>query len=592
MANYKIIFKLQKPEIPWEPGCPIMLTALQVSRNSETSEAWFQVKALNVSDSFIGSIFGELKIGYSDGTEENLTVEYLDADIEAGNELALKPHKLPRGDVKSCALSVSRAEGQTQSWASSSEPTPIPSRKELALSPRAAEQKARNLGTMPTDLAVLGKVQNHDNWWVCACGEINVQRDTCYACGKSKDLLLDNEDEEVLLTQADKHDDELFSEAVKLQEQETCSSLTDAIATFEYLGDYEEAGDHISECEAKLATIKFSEAVKLQEQGTRSSLTEAIEKFKSLGDYEEAGDHISECEAKLATIKFSEAVKLQEQGTRSSLTEAIEKFKSLGDYEEAGDHISECEAKLATIKKRRTKIGILAAASCVAALIIAFVLSAFSPQSRADGLYKDGSYAKALKLYQSVNDNDQYADKISNCRYQLFLSYLLKGAYTYNNKRENPGDYDYASSSEDDYTVTVKGSPNGDITCIYIDHYKFYYGSEYSYHQKTATWTLTIHLDKTDAALSASAYSSKSGYVEFSERGSGKLKLSSYTYDTKPTYDDYSTDCNTTFDSIIKGDYADADIAKMIKEGLAPALEASGTGATLADLGFTNLSES
>ncbi len=541
MANYKIIFKLQKPEIPWEPSCPIMLTALQVSRNSETSEAWFQAKALNVSSSFIGSIFGELKIGYSDGTQENLAVEYLDADIEAGNELALKPHKLPRGDVKSCALSISRAEGQTQTWASSSKPTPVPSRKELALSPRAAEQRGCNLGVAPTDLVINGKVQDHDNWWVCACGEVNVQRDTCYACGKSKDLLLDNEDEEVLLTQADKHDDELFSEAVKLQEQETCSSLTNAIATFE-----------------------------------------------SLGDYEGAGDHISECEAKLATIKFSEAVKLQEQGTRSSLTEAIEKFKSLGDYEEAGDHISECEAKLATIKKRHTKIGILAAASCVAVFIIAFVLySTLTPQGKADSLYREGSYAEALKLYQSVNNNDQYADKISNCRYQLFLSYLLKGAYTYSNKQEG-----YADSSEDDYTV--KGSPNGDITCTYIDRYISYYRSEDSTGRETARWTLTIHFDKTDAVLSASAYSNftYSSKKRFSETGSGKLKLSSYTYDTKPTYDDYSTDCDTTFDSIIKGDYADADIAKMIKEGLAPALEASGTGATLADLGFTNLSES
>ncbi len=539
MANYKIIFKLQKPEIPWEPGCPIMLTALQVSRNSETSEAWFQVKALNVSDSFIGSIFGELKIGYSDGIEENLTVEYLDADIEAGNELALKPHKLPRGDVKSCALSVSRAESQTQSWASSSEPTPIPFRKELALSPRAAEQKARNLGTMPADLAVLGKVQNHDNWWVCACGEVNVQRDTCYACGKSKDLLLDNEDEEVLLTQADKHDDELFSEAVKLQEQETCSSLTEAIATFE-----------------------------------------------SLGDYEGAGDHISECEAKLATIKFSEAVKLQEQGTRSSLTEAIEKFKSLGDYEEAGDHISECEAKLATIKKRRTKIGILAAASCVAALIIAFVLSAFSPQSRADGLYKDGSYAEALKLYQSVNDNDQYADKISNCRYQLFLNYLLKS--TYRDKWEST---ENTESNDARAFYTVEGSSNGDITCSYIWYFED--SSDRWTYETTDKWTLTIHFGKTDADFSAS-YLLRTYRGDFNEEGSGKLKLSSYTYDTKPTYDDYdySTSGNETYDSEIKGYHADRDIARMIKEGLAPALEASGTGATLADLGFTNLSES
>lgn len=48
MADYKIVFRADETSsdhatLLWEPPCPAMLAAVQVSRNVQTSEAYLQV---------------------------------------------------------------------------------------------------------------------------------------------------------------------------------------------------------------------------------------------------------------------------------------------------------------------------------------------------------------------------------------------------------------------------------------------------------------------------------------------------------------------------------------------------------------------
>ena len=54
MSDYKVIFKaVAQTEgghaLTWEPGCPALFTAVQVSRNTSTSAAFLQLKVRNVS---------------------------------------------------------------------------------------------------------------------------------------------------------------------------------------------------------------------------------------------------------------------------------------------------------------------------------------------------------------------------------------------------------------------------------------------------------------------------------------------------------------------------------------------------------------
>ncbi len=256
MADYKVIHRAEGAEIPWEPGCPVALTAMQVSRNTETSECWLQAKARNVSGADASSIYAVARLEYADGTSEELPVEYLDADVAAGSEQSLKPRRLPRGDVRSCELVVTRVEVQGEIWESVGAASPLPAREKLALPARAAEQRAINLGIGPGDPAAGGKVRDHGGWWACACGQVNVRRESCCSCGCRKSLLTANEDEAALLADADKRCEAVLAEAKKLQDQGSIPSLTAAIEKYDSLGDYGEANEFAAQCNEKLSELK------------------------------------------------------------------------------------------------------------------------------------------------------------------------------------------------------------------------------------------------------------------------------------------------------------------------------------------------
>jgi hypothetical protein len=256
MADYKVIHRAEGAEIPWEPGCPVALTAVQVSRNTETSEAWLQAKARNVSDAEAGSVYADLSLEYADGTGETIPAEFLDADVPAGAEQPLKPRKLPRGDVQSCSLTVKRVEGPGGTWESTGEASPLPSPEKLSLSPRAFSQRARAVGTNAGDSVLHGKVQDHDGWWVCACGQVNVRRSSCCSCGNPKERLMANEDEAALLADADEHEKEVFAEAAELKERGTIESLGEAADKLRSIGDHEGAAELLAQCEGKLSELK------------------------------------------------------------------------------------------------------------------------------------------------------------------------------------------------------------------------------------------------------------------------------------------------------------------------------------------------
>ena len=258
MAKYKIIFKADpKTEgnnaLTWEPGCPALITAVQVSRDTETSATYLQVKIRNVSDAAISSIFAGLEVNLPNGSVERVPLEYLDVDIPAGEEQALKPMMLSHSDIASCSLTMSRVALPSGQWQTATAAQPIPKREPLPQLPqRAIDQRARALNVKANDDALRNAVQDHGDWWVCACGQVNVSRDTCCGCNREKALLLANEDEAELLANADAFDEQTYNEAVKLQEEDTASSLKKAASKFEAVGNYKEAEKHLAECKSKI----------------------------------------------------------------------------------------------------------------------------------------------------------------------------------------------------------------------------------------------------------------------------------------------------------------------------------------------------
>ena len=167
MAEYKVIYKAELKDglLDWEPGCPIMLTVLQVSRNTSSSETYLQVKVKNISNETIESIHAGLKLTLPDESVKQIPVEYLDCDINSGTEMALKPRKLEISDVSSCAISFTFINGESKAWKTSTSPQPVPGKEKLPYLPkRALEQRARAINAQPSEEALNGAVQDQSPW--------------------------------------------------------------------------------------------------------------------------------------------------------------------------------------------------------------------------------------------------------------------------------------------------------------------------------------------------------------------------------------------------------------------------------------------
>lgn len=105
MGLFKVIYRVDlsdsTPDIMWEEGCPLLLDALQVSRNTDSGETYLQSRFQNISNQTIGSFSVELSIEYSSGKKEILHLNPLDADILPGEKYDVKPFELSEGDAVS-----------------------------------------------------------------------------------------------------------------------------------------------------------------------------------------------------------------------------------------------------------------------------------------------------------------------------------------------------------------------------------------------------------------------------------------------------------------------------------------------------------
>lgn len=131
---YKIIFKRSWEDrtTTWEPGCPLMLDAIQVSRNTTTGEAFLQTKFRNLSGQLIESFTATFKVRFETGGTQEVTLYPLDADIKPQCFMTPDAVKLDRGDVCDVTFEITRVKDADTIWTTSVGPTSIPVQAEFA----------------------------------------------------------------------------------------------------------------------------------------------------------------------------------------------------------------------------------------------------------------------------------------------------------------------------------------------------------------------------------------------------------------------------------------------------------------------------
>ena len=249
MSKYKIVYRDANPS--WQELCPVRILAVQVSRDTETGACFLQTKIVNVSMKPISRI--EFTVGLEGEGEETETVDFslLDADLPAGEVLRPKAVRIKLSVITGSRAVVTRADGET----SFGDAIDIDSPATLALN--GAEESERDvlLSEMGADTFKCSGVHSeHDGWWQCGCGAVNLRRGTCWNCGAVREKLADLENAAFL---DESRRDRVYKTSVAVLEKGNRKEAEAAKENLERLAEqgYGDSGEKAREADAKIANL-------------------------------------------------------------------------------------------------------------------------------------------------------------------------------------------------------------------------------------------------------------------------------------------------------------------------------------------------
>lgn len=225
MSGFKVVYRIDPtddtPEITWEEGCPLLLDALQIARNTDTGEAYVQTRFLNISGEKINSFKATITVVYGDGSEEGLCLNPLDADIFSGMTYSARPVALSAGDAIAARVKVEIVCRDSGQWVSHLPLSKVRKPCALSLSSTALEERVcelRELGCKDSRKASLYSIERNDGWTLCPCGQVNVETKRCVSCGL--DLSAYSSELEDLKTLSQKGADRKEREEVERQKRD------------------------------------------------------------------------------------------------------------------------------------------------------------------------------------------------------------------------------------------------------------------------------------------------------------------------------------------------------------------------------------
>lgn len=249
MSKYKIAYRDANPS--WQELCPVRMLAIQVSRDTETGACFLQTKIVNVSTKPISRI--EFTVGLEGEGGETETVDFslLDADLPAGEVLRPKAVRIKLSVITGSRAVVTRADGET----SFGDPIDIDSPAPLALNGVEESERDVLLSEMGADtFKCAGVHSEHDGWWQCGCGAVNLKRGTCWNCGAVREKMADLEDAAFL---DESRRGRVYRSSVARLEKGGKKDAEAAKANLEKLAEqgYGDAGEKVNEAEKRIAGL-------------------------------------------------------------------------------------------------------------------------------------------------------------------------------------------------------------------------------------------------------------------------------------------------------------------------------------------------
>lgn len=249
MSKYKIVYRDANPS--WQELCPVRVLAVQVSRDTETGACFLQTKIVNVSTKPISRIEFTVGLEGEGGETENVDFSLLDADLPAGEMLRPKAVGIKLSVITGSRAVVTRADGET----SFGDPIDIDSPAPLALNGVEESERDVLLSEMGADTFKCSGVHSeHDGWWQCGCGAVNLKCGTCWNCGAVREKLADLEDAAFL---DESRRGRVYKTSVAILEKGNRKEAEAAKESLERLAEqgYGDSGEKAREAGAKIAYL-------------------------------------------------------------------------------------------------------------------------------------------------------------------------------------------------------------------------------------------------------------------------------------------------------------------------------------------------
>lgn len=249
MSKYKIVYRDANPS--WQELCPVRVLAVQVSRDTETGACFLQTKIVNVSTKPISRIEFTVGLEGEGGETENVDFSLLDADLPAGEVLRPKAVRIKLSVITGSRAVVTRADGET----SFGDPIDIDSPAPPALTGVEESERDVLLTEMGANTFKCSGVHSeHDGWWQCGCGAVNLKRGTCWNCGAVREKLADLEDTAFL---DESRRDRVYKSSVAILEKGNRKEAEAAKENLEKLAEqgYGDSGEKAREADAKIANL-------------------------------------------------------------------------------------------------------------------------------------------------------------------------------------------------------------------------------------------------------------------------------------------------------------------------------------------------
>lgn len=339
--TYKVVYRADLSDGAdrgplWEPGCPLQIVVAQVSRNVVTAELYLQIRLRNVGARLINSCKIVVILTHDDGLEEQEEIEKLDMDVLPGATCDVPPLHLGSGTVASLSVRITELTATGAAWATRMDPSPVPTKLSLELPERLLSARKRELDKIDaskTGHVLHGRVQNHVDYWICACGQANVGRTACCTCGFPKERLRGLESEDALeqIARSFEEDEQKRAEkhaaSVKQLRKVAVAAAALVVAGAAGFAIYAFYNNVI------VPQQRYNEALSKIEAG---NYDEGISVLEGLGSFGDAQKQIELAQERMETEK---------EQKRESELQAARDLISSGDYEGGIDELKRLNAK-------------------------------------------------------------------------------------------------------------------------------------------------------------------------------------------------------------------------------------------------------